>query len=61
MPPAGFEPAIPASKRPHTHTLDRAAIGIGLIHNTVSRSDCMEWSDKATFGELKRIWKKIVV
>jgi hypothetical protein len=28
MPPAGFEPAIPASERPHTHTLDRAATGI---------------------------------
>ena len=24
VPPAGFEPAIPASKRPQTHTLDRA-------------------------------------
>ena len=29
MPPAGFEPAIPASKRPHTHALGRAATGIG--------------------------------
>ena len=27
--PAGFEPAIPASKLPHTHALDRAATGIG--------------------------------
>jgi hypothetical protein len=27
--PAGFEPAIPASERPLTHALDRAAIGIG--------------------------------
>ena len=26
--PAGFEPAIPASQRPHTHALYRAAIGI---------------------------------
>jgi len=25
--PAGFEPAIPASKRLHTHTLGTAAIG----------------------------------
>ena len=24
MPPAGFEPAILASERPHTHALDRA-------------------------------------
>ena len=30
--PAGFEPAIPASERPHTDTLDRGAIGIaGLL------------------------------
>jgi hypothetical protein len=29
MPPAGFEPTIPASERPHTHVLDRAATGIG--------------------------------
>jgi hypothetical protein len=26
---AGFEPKIPASKRPQTHALDRAATGIG--------------------------------
>jgi hypothetical protein len=29
MPPAGFEPKIPASERPQTHALDRAATGIG--------------------------------
>ena len=29
MPSAGFEPAIPASERPQTHALDRAATGIG--------------------------------
>ena len=27
----GFEPAIPASKRPQTHALDRAATGIGAL------------------------------
>jgi hypothetical protein len=27
---AAFEPAIPASKRPQTHALDRAATGIGI-------------------------------
>ena len=32
MPVSGFEPAIPACKRPQTHPLDRAATGIG---NTV--------------------------
>ena len=30
MPLAGFEPTIPASVRPQTHALDRAATGIGI-------------------------------
>ena len=29
MPPVGFEPTIPASERPQTHTLDRCASGTG--------------------------------
>jgi hypothetical protein len=29
MPPMGFEPTIPASERPQTYFLDRAATGIG--------------------------------
>jgi len=29
MPPAGFEPAIPAIEQPQTHALDRAGTGIG--------------------------------
>jgi hypothetical protein len=29
MPSAGFEPAIPATKRPQTYTLERVATGIG--------------------------------
>ena len=29
MPPARFEPAIPANERPLTHALDRTATGIG--------------------------------
>jgi len=29
IPPAGFIPAIPASKRPQKYALDRAAIGSG--------------------------------
>jgi len=32
--PAGLEPAIPASERPQTHTLDRAATGIQLESKT---------------------------
>jgi len=30
-PPAEFETAIPASERPQTHYLDRAATGIGML------------------------------
>jgi hypothetical protein len=29
MPPAEFEPTIPASEKPQTHALDRATPGIG--------------------------------
>jgi hypothetical protein len=32
MPRAGFEPAIPATKRPQTYVLDRAATGIGHLN-----------------------------
>jgi hypothetical protein len=31
MPPSGFEPTILASERSHTHSLDRAATGIGIV------------------------------
>jgi hypothetical protein len=30
MPAVGFEPTVPASERPQTHALERAATGIGL-------------------------------
>ena len=35
MPPAAFEPAIPANERPQTHALDRAAIGSGQTETAV--------------------------
>ena len=28
IPQSGFEPALPASERPHTHMLDRVATGV---------------------------------
>jgi hypothetical protein len=31
MPSAAFEPAILATKRPHTYALEGAATGIGLL------------------------------
>jgi hypothetical protein len=38
MPSAEFEPAIPATKRPQTYALDRAATGIGNeVHYTVHK------------------------
>ena len=37
MPPAGFEPAIPASQRPHKHTLNHAATRIGLTTSSVTQ------------------------
>jgi hypothetical protein len=32
MPPAGFEPPIPAGNRPQTLALDRSATGIGFFY-----------------------------
>jgi len=41
MPQAGFEPTIPASEWPQTHTLDRAATGIGkAVGFTVRNAQC---------------------
>jgi hypothetical protein len=34
MPTAGFEPTIPASERPQTNPLDRAATAIGILNLT---------------------------
>jgi hypothetical protein len=32
MPPVGFEPAVWAGERPHTHALDGAATGTGTVY-----------------------------
>ena len=37
MPRAGFEPAIQASERPQTNALDRAAAGIGVCNNELTK------------------------
>jgi len=37
MPPAGFEPTIPASKRPQNNALDRAATGIVFLHELLNK------------------------
>ena len=36
MPPVGFEPTIPASERPQTYALDRAANATGIKHNSAT-------------------------
>ena len=38
MPPVGFEPATPASERPHTHASDRAATVIGEATNETTQN-----------------------
>jgi hypothetical protein len=40
MPRAGFETAIPATKRPQTYALDRAATGIGRILDEGRKLNC---------------------
>jgi hypothetical protein len=42
MPPAEFEPTIPASERPKTHALDRAATAIGQHERLI---DCISVSE----------------
>jgi hypothetical protein len=48
-PPAGFEPAIPASKRPQTYALDCAATSIGKIKVYIIISCCFKWFFDQTF------------
>ena len=45
MPPSGFEPAVPASERPKTHPLDRAATGIGA-HPPIWRVFGLRWQER---------------
>ena len=52
MPPAGFEPAIPASERPQSHALDRAAAGIGpcvLQHAILLLVECSPYKTHLCF------------
>jgi hypothetical protein len=51
MPRGGFEPATPATKRPQTYALDRAASGIGIgnifLHYTEIMSSMAELMETA--------------
>jgi hypothetical protein len=42
MPRAGFESATPATKRPKTYALDRAATGIRLI-SSITKGNRSKW------------------
>jgi hypothetical protein len=48
MPSAGFEPTIPASKRPQTHALDCAATGIGDDDNSDDDDGDYYYDDSTT-------------
>ena len=69
MPSAGCEPAIPASQRPQTHTLDRAATGIGFSgllwssHYQVISLTCIQLFWIAQFADTycnKLMWQALV-
>jgi len=40
MPPAGFDPTIPAGERPQTYALDGAATGTGAVFYIDRRKFC---------------------
>jgi hypothetical protein len=42
MTPLGFEPTIPASVRPQTYALDRAATAIGVTRPLVYKNEYMK-------------------
>ena len=41
MSPSEFEPTIPASERPQTYTLDRAATGTDKLYNILQYSSTL--------------------
>jgi hypothetical protein len=51
MPRARFEPATPATKRPQTYALDRAATGIGEDHISIIKRGTLLYATK--YGCLK--------
>ena len=51
MPPAGFEPTIPESKRPQTDALDRAAM---IVTNAKLKKKMKEVSDLTFRNRLVR-------
>jgi hypothetical protein len=58
MPPAGFEPAIPASERPQTRVLDRAVTGTDAVwyNITVIKTRMIRRKLVANTGEIIEIF-----
>ena len=52
MPPAAFEPQIPASEWTHTYALDRVATGIGTVR-VYSQESCLLHKETALGSKLK--------
>jgi hypothetical protein len=53
MPPVGFKPTIPASERPQTHALDRAATGIGDIIQYTSKITHLHTASALCLGRIR--------
>jgi len=61
IPAAGFKPAIPASERPQTHALDRAATGIGRPTIYINKTT-LQWEYYKCFkGKTKHINKTVLL
>ena len=50
MPPAAFEPAIPASERPHIHALDRVATGLG--EENINRKESVDSNHRTAVANM---------
>ena len=60
MPLAVFEPAIPASERPQTHALDRAATGTGHLAGLVEDNKLIKSARIERLGEGGGIDRKLI-
>jgi hypothetical protein len=58
MPPAGFEPTIPASERPQMHAIDRAATGTGTDEKYRNKIQCVSFA-LVKRSSLRYTWKLV--
>ena len=49
LPPAGFEPALPANERPKIHALDRATTGVGSIRIVLAKFSDSKYSGHCSY------------